>query len=137
MMDRRKEFIEYAREFIGVPWVHQGRTERGVDCVGLVVLCSRKCGLDVPMSANYGRIQNYHQARTTLSQFCVRTGEAMIGDIVLYKDTQNLHVAIVSVIDGNDRPKKIIHANSEVGTVVESGLSFPPLMIWRVKDWLS
>jgi len=31
------EIVTYARTWIGTRWRHQGRTERGIDCVGLLV----------------------------------------------------------------------------------------------------
>lgn len=33
------------RRWLGVPWVHQGRTEHGVDCGGLIVMALRKLEL--------------------------------------------------------------------------------------------
>ena len=53
---RASEIIHEARQWIGVPWRHQGRSRMGVDCVGLIVVVAAKFGLhptgDVP---NYGR----------------------------------------------------------------------------------
>lgn len=125
-------FVAAARGFLGVPWVHQGRTTRGVDCVGLIVLSARAAGLDAPMTADYGRMQDYRQARRYLEEFCTRVGQAEPGDIVLFKTSMTLHMAIVSeVVDG--RPERVIQALGPGSAVVDTGLQFPPLMLWRPK----
>jgi hypothetical protein len=40
-----EEFIEAARELLGVPFQHQGRTKAGVDCVGVVLWAGKCTGL--------------------------------------------------------------------------------------------
>ncbi|ESY89016.1 hypothetical protein X739_00480 [Mesorhizobium sp. LNHC220B00] len=125
-------FLAAARGYLGVPWMHQGRTDKGMDCVGLIVLSMRACGVDVPLTADYGRMQDYRQARRYLEMFCDRVGEPEIGDIVLFKTTQTLHMAIVSDVDGL-RPKRVIQALGAKSNVVDTALQFPPLMLWRPK----
>jgi len=125
-------FLAAARGYLGVPWVHQGRTERGMDCVGLIVLSMRAAGLDPPMTADYGRMQDYRQARRYLEEFCDRVGSPEIGDIVLFKTTQTLHMAIVSEVE-DGRPARVIQALGPKSKVVDTGLQFPPLMLWRPK----
>lgn len=44
-----------ARKLIGVPWVHMGRTEHGVDCVGVLLISAWRCNIDVPDVRGYGR----------------------------------------------------------------------------------
>jgi cell wall-associated NlpC family hydrolase len=127
-----KAFVAAARGFIGAPWVHQGRTQRGMDCVGLIVLAARAAGLEVPMKADYGRLQYYPQARSYLEVFCDRVGSAEIGDIVLFKTTQSLHMAIVSEVE-EGRPSRVIQALGYGSRVVDTGLQFPPLQLWRPK----
>lgn len=125
-------FVSAARGFLGVPWQHQGRTERGVDCVGLVVLSLRAIGVDAPLTADYGRMQDYRQARRYLEQFCDRVGQAKVGDVVLFMNSQALHMAIVSE-EANGKPLRVIHALGPKSKVVDTGLQFPPLMLWRPK----
>lgn len=36
--------MEAARAFLGVPFMHQGRTVHGLDCAGLVWMAERACG---------------------------------------------------------------------------------------------
>lgn len=123
-------FILAARALLDVPWVHQGRSERGVDCIGLVVLAARAAGIEAPLAADYGRMQDYLRARRDLGRFCDRVGLAEPGDVVLFKNSQTLHVAIVTeAIDG--KPARVIQALGPKSKVVETGLQFTPLMLWR------
>ncbi len=125
-------FVAAARGYLGVPWVHQGRTERGMDCVGLIALSMRAIGIDAPLTADYGRMQDYRQARRSLEEFCDRVGSPEIGDIVLFKTSQSLHMAIVSEVEGV-RPTRVIQSLGPKSKVVDTGLQFPPLQLWRPK----
>jgi len=128
-------FIKAARGFLGAPWVHQGRTEKGMDCVGLVVLAARAVGMDAPLEATYGRMQDYRQARRYLGQFCERVGSAVPGDIVIFQNSQSLHMAIVSETQ-SDHPVRVIQAFGPKSKVVETSLQFSPMMLWR-PNWPS
>lgn len=46
---------EVALQYLGVPFQHRGRTARGVDCVGLLVLVARHFDLPVKDKRVYGR----------------------------------------------------------------------------------
>ncbi len=123
-------FVSAARGYLGVPWKHQGRTDKGMDCVGLVVLALRAIGVDAPLAATYGRMQDYRQARRYLEEFCERVGQAEVGDVVLFMNSQSLHMAIVSEVD-EGRPARVIQALGPKSKVVDTGLQFQPLMLWR------
>jgi cell wall-associated NlpC family hydrolase len=50
--------IEQAREWIGVRFLHQGRTRNGADCLGSIAGIMAELGSNVPMQClpiNYGR----------------------------------------------------------------------------------
>jgi hypothetical protein len=36
-MTTRKQIVDKAREYLGVPFQHQGRSKQGLDCVGLIL----------------------------------------------------------------------------------------------------
>ena len=120
-------FVDAARRYIGVPWVHQGRSSRGVDCIGLVVLAARDCGLDVAMEANYGRTQNYAQMKPLLIRHCVRVGDPGEGVVVLFKNSALLHLAVMSGVG------TVIHAFGPQRCVIESTINFEPMQYWRPK----
>jgi hypothetical protein len=51
----------------GVPWMHQGPHGQGHGLRRpMIVLSMRACGVDVPLTADYGRLQDYRQARRYL-----------------------------------------------------------------------
>lgn len=39
------QIVSEARSWIGVPFVHQGRSRQGVDCAGLVICVARSLGM--------------------------------------------------------------------------------------------
>lgn len=51
----RAGFIAAARDLVGVPFRHRGRSLRGVDCVGVVALALSSQGRVVADRAHYGR----------------------------------------------------------------------------------
>ena len=127
MAEIDRQFVEAARRYIGVPWVHQGRSTHGVDCIGLVVLAARDCGMDVTMKADYGRNQNYGMMKPILLKHCNRVGNPAEGIIVLFKNASLLHLAILNGIGG------VIHAFGPQRCVIESTLNFEPMQYWRPK----
>jgi cell wall-associated NlpC family hydrolase len=44
---------EAARQWLGVPFVHQGRTEWALDCVGLLVMAARGAGIPIQDRTDY------------------------------------------------------------------------------------
>ena len=51
----RAGFIAAARDLVGVPFRHRGRSLRGVDCVGAVALALASVGRSVQDRPHYGR----------------------------------------------------------------------------------
>jgi cell wall-associated NlpC family hydrolase len=45
----------HAREWLGVPWRHLGRTRAGIDCIGLVLASCAAAGVTIPDPAPYAR----------------------------------------------------------------------------------
>ena len=54
-MDGNQRLVAAARRYTGVPFRHRGRSNRGLDCAGLVWIAYRDCGLELPDNARYGR----------------------------------------------------------------------------------
>lgn len=42
-----EKFIKALRSYLGVKYRHQGRSQFGVDCLGLIICALRDCGVDV------------------------------------------------------------------------------------------
>jgi cell wall-associated NlpC family hydrolase len=57
-MTTRAEVIAEARSWLGVPWVHQGRSRAGVDCLGLLLGVARALHLSDFEFRNYNLFNN-------------------------------------------------------------------------------
>jgi cell wall-associated NlpC family hydrolase len=122
-MTQVDNFIAEARAYLGVPWVHQGRSRDGIDCLGLVVQAARVS------HANTVDLRDYAaQAHDeTMLQVChqhmdrVQTSDLLPGDVVIAKYGNQRHMAIVT-----DYPVAgelaLLHASSIYGKVVEHRL---------------
>lgn len=107
----------YAREYIGVPWKHQGRSRLGIDCIGLVVVCARSCGLAVRDRTDYGRDPD-GTILVALAAHLVPSDGMSAGDVALLEYARGIprHVGIIG-----EQPEglSLIHADSRAGKVVE------------------
>jgi cell wall-associated NlpC family hydrolase len=91
--------IAEARTWVGVPFLHQGRTRHGADCAGFIVAMMRSAGElpgDFRDICNYGRRPN-GELLMLVSRHCVRTRVETAGLLVLIRwprDSQASHVAL-------------------------------------------
>jgi NlpC/P60 family putative phage cell wall peptidase len=125
------DFAAEARTWIGVPFLHGGRTKRGTDCVGLVVGAARALDLrgadgaplharDVP---SYGRSGRLLLLPRLLDAHLVPVpqGEARAGDVLLFRiGRYPQHVGISAWREGIG--ETLIHAYEGVGAVAEHRL---------------
>src|SRR5690606_291727 len=97
---RMSDLVAAARKYLNVPFKHRGRTEAGLDCLGLVVLAFRDIGVDVGDARNYGRRPepDHDRLRAALvERFGPPVRALQVGDIVTmrwYKQVN--HIAIVT-----------------------------------------
>ncbi len=110
--------VSSAREFMGVPFRHQGRNALGVDCLGLLVLAARKEGIELEDRKGYARTPDADKLRSECERQLtpVDIKDMRDGDILLMvfrRDPQ--HIAIKTDIG-------IIHSYSGSGAVVEHRL---------------
>lgn len=133
----RAEYVEAARSFLGVRWQHQGRSEQGIDCVGLLVVPACRLGLLRPEDdvTNYSRQPDGEELSILLHRYCLRLPrwqDAREGDVLAIKYAdQPQHVAIVTRPHDARWGIHIIHAagSAEVGgKVVEHRID---------KQWLA
>lgn len=115
-----------ARKLVGkAKWRHLGRSEKALDCGGLVVLAFKMSGIDVKDLKNYGREPHKNGLRDILIANLgepISKNEMKENDIVLIQwDDMNepSHVAIVGNYDGR---LTLIHSYSHASGVVEHGL---------------
>lgn len=126
-MDKQK-LVDIARQWLGTPFRHEGRSATGVDCYGLLIVVAQQAGIDVPIESGYGKRPSGAHMRSRLLQYAdpVPITDIQAGDILHIKfNAQPQHLAIVSSV----APLRIIHADAIAGRVVEHGLSDE----WRAK----
>jgi cell wall-associated NlpC family hydrolase len=124
--------VAAARAYLHVPFRHRGRSRRGLDCAGLLVLACRDIGKPIPDQRHYGREpfnDGLVEAGTRAFGQPIAVGQVpaeflRAGDVLLLRfDINPHHVAIVA-----DHPLgglSIIHANADAtqrGLVVEQRL---------------
>lgn len=117
MVTRRSDVVEHARTYLGVPYVHQGRTRHGLDCIGLVVRVAHDLGLSAYEISHYARVPSGRLMIRLLKENCqaIPPSTAQPGDLLhIAYGKQPQHLAIVT-------ERGMIHADSRHG-VVEHGL---------------
>jgi len=97
--------INEARTYLGVPWRHQGRSKKGVDCVGIILLAYLHIGVKINEIKGYSRKPDGFALRKIMDEepnfMSVRT-PYRAGDVVLFrirKDPQ--HIALLTGEEDN------------------------------------
>ena len=131
-MTTKNQVVDKAREWIGTPFHHQGRSHGiGVDCIGLVIVVAQALGLKSRTApeqtefTGYSRVPHGGMLVQTMREHLVEIGKASMepGDIVVVSyDVDPQHVGIL----GNYRHGglSIIHAAGITGKVIETRLMF-------------
>src|SRR5687767_7481722 len=82
------EVIGVARNWLGVPYRHQGRSRLGVDCIGLAVVVARELDL-IPAGFvppfNYTRRPRDGALEQAFNTYCVRLETPEVGCLVLMR----------------------------------------------------
>ena len=125
--------VDAARRWIGVPFRHRGRTRRGVDCVGLVVMAYSDADIQLPDFRLYGRephrdgmIQHMTAALgDAVSVAPVSESNLQPGDVLAIRYlSEPHHAAVVGLRDYGGRPAlTMIHAEGIHGAVLEQRLT--------------
>lgn len=107
-----------SRELLGAPYLHQGRTPKGIDCVGVPLWIMRELGVFPPelQSANYGRLSN-GELIASCQRFCLPLPGEELGCLVVIRwpgEKEAGHVAIRTDLG-------IVHAYRNHGGVREHG----------------
>lgn len=125
-MTTTHEIIAAARSYLGVRFVHQGRSRAGLDCLGLLLLTAEKARLDFDGRSalqldvpRYGTRPDTDFLHARLMGHLMPVEVPQLGDIlVLMIDGRPQHLAIVT-----DYPEPgeqgMIHAHGLARQVVE------------------
>ena len=117
-----------ARTYLGVRFVHQGRSIQGVDCLGLLMLVAQELGLCGRSGQPFTKLDDlayssYPQAKqlhTTLARELTPIHTPEAGAILLFQwDGVARHLGICTKLDG---AYGLLHAYAPAGKVVEHRL---------------
>jgi cell wall-associated NlpC family hydrolase len=79
-----RDIQEAARRYLGVPFVHQGRTARGLDCVGLLVRVAEDLGFQARDFTAYSLRPSSRLLMRLIADSCDRVDSAEPGDILVF-----------------------------------------------------
>ena len=122
------DIVTCARSWVGVRWLHQGRSREGVDCAGLVIEVAHELGLSEFDTADYARQATDESmldlCREHLTE--VTQSDMRPGDVLVLRFDCNRHIGFVG--DYVHGGLSLIHAYAQAPhKVVEHRLS---------PDWL-
>lgn len=138
----RARLVSAAKSYVGVPFVHAGRSRAGLDCVGLVVAAAKDCGLPVDADRPYSSVLVPGAVEAGLRLTCDLVGEDTAirpADVLLF-DMMGVrqHVAMVTSVARDTGDLHIVHAYQTVGRVAEHSLDAHwksrVHSVWRLKE---
>jgi cell wall-associated NlpC family hydrolase len=113
-----QSLITEARSWVGVPFIHQGRSRSGVDCIGLIIVslqrvgCLQK-GFEI---TNYARLPSSDQLMTRVQSYCTPLEQPKPGAMLAIR--WNKDVSHVGIFTGEN----LIHAYQSRKQVIEHSL---------------
>lgn len=116
---------ELAMRYEGVPFQHMGRSVRGLDCVGLLVMVARDLGLDPIDSDHYGREPARNNNSFQLADYLRRNlGEPVnrpyrVNDVLLMRLRPRFAPAHVGIVAPHEHGLAVIHSYGQIGRVVK------------------
>ena len=128
------DVIAAARSWVGVPYLHQGRSRSGVDCIGLVLEICAECGRLPPKlgRVNYGRHTGTDELERRIGRYCELLEEREPGALITF--AWGAFAGHVGIFTGAN----LIHAFNKRGIerVVETSFAGPWLRVhtraWRL-----
>jgi cell wall-associated NlpC family hydrolase len=115
----RDLIVATALTYVGVPFLHQGRSRSGVDCVGLVICTAHDLGITDYDKADYERDPDSDELVRLLDAHMDRKRliDAEPGDLVLMAlgKGKPKHVALLIDYD------RMLHTYANAGKVVVNG----------------
>ena len=107
------DIVRAARDLVGTPFRHQGRSPAGVDCVGLAVVIAEGLGIPVVDQSGYGRRpqSGLLEAAFEDQPALVRVADRQPGDLLLMRfDAYPQHLAIFAGWSDAYQGEGIVHA---------------------------
>ena len=118
------ELYQAARNYLGVPWRHRGRSMVGIDCIGLLVLSIQDIGGTVNDRLDYGREPHRDGLQEELiSQLNQVDRQPQVNDVVVARLRRNSAPVHVGIIAPYPQGLGVIHTYGDAGKVVYTRLS--------------
>ena len=114
---------EYAMQYIGVPFLHMGRSPTGLDCVGLLILTARACGWEPIDQKYYGSAPSKRSGIDRLEDYLQQNlGEAVTrtmqpNDVLLMRLRHTALSSHVAMVAPHPEGLGMIHTYGEIGRV--------------------
>lgn len=116
-MPNKLDYVEAARGWLDVRWLHQGRSRQGIDCVGLLIVAAADLGITLPDMPGYRRSSDPAKFLGHVVANSLPESEPHPGAFGIFRDgTQPCHVGIFGERDGH---LTLIHAYAGTGKVME------------------
>jgi cell wall-associated NlpC family hydrolase len=118
-----ERFVSACRACVGVRFRHTGRSERGMDCLGLVATGLRAIGRDVDDRTDYSRTPQGNALRRALeAHFGPPVTDPRAGDIALFRwgGSEENHVGVL--FDHPQGGLAVVHALMQSRRVIEHRL---------------
>jgi cell wall-associated NlpC family hydrolase len=127
MTPTREQIIAKARELLGKPWAHQGRSDTGVDCGGALAWVARELGVSMVDVEGYGRLPSSRSLTQACEANYVRIALASIqpADVVMLRFPGAMHpshLALVTDWNGGLGLLHSLNAPGSSGRVIEHRL---------------
>ncbi len=124
------DIVATARNWLGVPFLHQGRSQAGVDCVGVLMCVAEQLGMDVVRAdrTDYSRLPSGDLLVAVLNKHLLAVDflDARAGDVALFRLVREpQHVGLLTdyVVGGSGGAGfGLLHCTEDIGKVVEHRL---------------
>ena len=113
-----QQVIDEARKWLGIKYANQGRTERGLDCGGLLLVVGRALGLTELEHLGYAASPDGETFQRLLDENCIPVkpyNKPRIGDLLAHDYKSGIqHTSLVTALE----PRlTVIHAKKPAGVV--------------------
>jgi len=132
MIVNDNELVAAARRYIGTPWRDRGRSTTGLDCIGLLAVAMRDCGVPGVFRDTLGSPRDYFVLKPVLCRYAARIASARFGALLLYK-MENLKIIHVAIATDDGAAISIAGPGHKVA---EASVNFPIRQTWGV-TWQS
>jgi cell wall-associated NlpC family hydrolase len=113
----RDEVVAEARKWIGTRWVHQGRSEQGIDCAGLLIMVGNALGLPAEDLQGYRRSPDGKTFQQHIIKQTTFEPQPRPGSLGMFREARfPTHTGIFAERDGQ---LTLIHAYMPYGRVLE------------------